>query len=358
MFEDFEEIVECAEIGDEETIDLEIDSEFHNFYANDICVSNSHCVSYGYIACQTLFLKHYYPTEFYTCLLNHVKSTKNKEEEKRWLASAIGAAMSKGISVLPPSRKSGWNWTMTGEKEISMGFSGINGFGEIAYRELCDILEKAEESFEKIRLHKFLNLPFSKFNKSAFEACLKAGIFDDWSESREYLRELRSKKRKKNIPGQMALFDLSSDEFNETLKNESYPPTTNSQKTTEFVDVCNFDLEKIQEIAIIKNELYHRSGKIIESVLNFSENGYYFFYLDGVQEAISEKGGSYLNVKLGDGISFTTLRVFPARKKDDNELYDKVKVSSNEKGYYVSEFIKNAKGFINFKNGGKFKKIK
>ena len=68
MFEEFEEIVECVELGDEETLDLEIDSEFHNFYANDVCVSNSHCVSYSYIACQTLFLKHYYPTEFYTAL--------------------------------------------------------------------------------------------------------------------------------------------------------------------------------------------------------------------------------------------------------------------------------------------------
>lgn len=320
--------------------------------------NKSHCVCYSYIACQTLYLKHYYPVEFYTSLLNHIKSNNDKEKEKQWLASAIASAMSKGIKVSPPSKKSGWDWTMTGEKEISMGFSGINGLGDKAYNELIELLGRAEETLESIKLHKFFSLPFSNFNKKAFEVCVKAGIFDDWSESREYLIELKNKKKTKQIPGQLAIFDLNSDEFNSTIKSDSYPSTTEIQKNREFVEVCNFDLNKIKEMAVIKSELYKRTGRVVESILNFSENDFYFFCLDSVQETMSEKGGTYLNLKVGDGISTTSLRVFPARKKVEGDIYDFIKANSQNKGVYISEFVKNAKGFINFKPNAKIKRIK
>jgi hypothetical protein len=92
--------------------------------------------------------------------------------------------------------------------------------------------------------------------------------------------------------------------------------------------------------------------------LNFSENDYYFFYLENVQEAISEKGGSYLVLKVGDGIGSVNLRAFPARKKIDGDIYDVLKANSQNKGVYISEFVKNAKGFVNFKQNAKFKRIK
>jgi DNA polymerase-3 subunit alpha len=320
--------------------------------------NKSHCVSYSYIACQTLYLKHYFSTEFYTALLNHVKSNNDKEKEKIWLTSAIASAMSKGIKIAPPSKKSGWDWTMTGDKEISMGFSGINGFGDKAYEELMDLLNRANEKLETIKLYKFLNLPFSKFNKKAFEVCVKAGVFDDWSESREYLIELKSKKKKKEIPGQMALFDLNADEFNTVVKNESFASTNSIQKNREFVEVCNFDLRKIEEVAQIRRELLKKAGRVIESILNFSENDYYFFFLDNVQEMVSEKGNKYLNIKVGDGISMTSLRVFPSRRKVEGDIYDLIKSNAQNKGVYISEFVKNAKGFINFKTNAKFKRIK
>ncbi|MFA5652466.1 MAG: hypothetical protein WC933_03825, partial [Candidatus Paceibacterota bacterium] len=110
LYEKFEKIIEIEEIGEVETYDLEIDSEFHNYYANDVCVSNSHSVSYSYITAQTLFLKHYYPTEFYVALLNHPKSNNNKEKEKQWVQSAILSAMSKGIEIVPPTIQSNWEW--------------------------------------------------------------------------------------------------------------------------------------------------------------------------------------------------------------------------------------------------------
>jgi len=266
--------------------------------------------------------------------------------------------MSKGIKFASPSKKCGWNWTMTGEKEISVGFSGINGLGDKAYGELMGLLERSGETLESIKLHKFFSLPFSKFNKTAFGVCVKAGVFDDWSDSREYLIDLKAKKKKKDIPGQMALFDLNSDVFASALKNTTHPPTTPEQKNFDFIEVCNFDLKKIEEMAEIKNQLHQKAGRAIESILNFSENDFYFFYLDSVQEAVSERGISYLNLRVGDGISTTSLRAFPPRKKTEGDIYEVLKVNAHNKGVYVSEFVKNAKGFINFKSNAKFKRIK
>ena len=357
----FEHIGYNTYLGEIDTMDLEIDSEFHNFYANGICVSNSHCVCYSYIACQTLFLKHYYPTEFYTALLNHPKNGSGsdaKEKERQWLASTIAAAMSKGIIIRPPSKKSGWNWTMTGDKEISIGFSGINGFGDIAYNELINLLSRSSETLETVKAHTFFSLPFSAFNKKTFESCVKAGVFDDWSDSREYLNELKAKKKKKEIPGQMALFDLNSDVFSVSLNSSSHTPTTLEQKKKEFIEVCNFDLDKIEEVVEIKNQLLKQTGMIIESILNFDENGYYFFYLENIQVATSDKGSEYLVLKVGDGISSMSLRLFQPRKKTDGDMYDYIKTQGVIKGLYITEFVKNAKGFTNFKSGAKIKRIK
>jgi len=358
MFEEFEEIIECAEIGDQKTLDLEIDSEFHNYYANGICVSNSHCVSYSYIAAQTLFLKHYYPTEFYASLLNHPKSNASKEKEQEWLANSIAAAMARGIKITRPSRKSGWNWTMTGKKEIAMGFSGINGLGEKAYLELVGFLNLENLTLETISMNKFFELPFSVFNKTAFSSCLKAGVFDDWSTSREHLLGLKLLKRKKRDPRQLALFDLNSEEFNTDLKNHEYLPTSEEEKQRDFIEVCNFNLKRIEELGKIKKELEEKAERPIESILNFSKNDYYFFFVDGISFATSAKGGEYIVIKVGDGISHTTLRVFPARKKTKDDLYDLVRDNVEIGGVYISEFVKNQKGFINFKRNAQFKRIR
>jgi len=323
--------------------------------------NKSHCVSYSYVACQTLFLKKYYPTEFYTSLLNHPKkgSGKNaKEKEQQWLASTIVAAMSKGIEIVPPSRKTRWQWTMTGEKEISVGLSAINGFGEKAYDEMMKLLEFESTSLEKVTLSKFFSLPFSAFNKGAFGACVKAGVFDEWSESREHLLELKQKKKAKRDPRQRALFDLDSEEFNVSLKSTNHPPTPYEQKRAEFAEVCQFDLDKIKELSKLKTELAERAGMQIESILNFSEDGFYFFFVEKLETAYTVKGNEYLIIKVGDGIGTTRLRVFPPRQKRKESFMDKMIKEAKPGGVYVSEFVQNEGGFINFKDGAKFGRIK
>lgn len=320
--------------------------------------NKSHCVSYSYIAAQTLYLKHYYPTEFYASLLNHCKSNNDKVKEYQWLAATISAAMSKGIKIKYPSLKTGWDWTMTGDNEISVGFSAMNGVGDIAYKELLFLLEREQDTLETISMAKFLQLPFSKFNKRAFDSCLKAGVFDEWSKSRKFLEELKNKKKKKRDPKQMALFDLNSDELlSQTINSDGYPETTKDEKRKQFVEACNFDLERIEYMGFVRNELFKQGGRQFASIMEFSEDDYYFFVLDSINEVVSEKGTKYLDLRCGDGISTTSVKVFSPRRKTEVNMYDKVKENAQPGKIYISEFVKNGKGFINFKPNGQFKKV-
>jgi DNA polymerase-3 subunit alpha len=322
--------------------------------------NKSHSLSYSYLAMQTLYLKHYYPTEFYTALLNHPKSGK-KEKQQQWIGSAIASAMSKGIEIKMPSRKSGWRWTMTGEHEISMGFSGINGLGPIAYEEMLELIENIKvkegnpkKTLETVSMSVFFRLPFSKFNKSAFTACLKAGVFDDWSESREQLIALKAKKKKKVDVHQTVLFDMNDPSFDIPVKKDEnkYPPTTWAEKRHDFLEVCNFDLDKIKYIQEIKADVNARAkrDKPVETIINFDDNDYYIFVVESFKVSLTKTGKEYLTLRVGDGISFTTLRAFQPVATDLQPL-----LAAN--GIYVAEFIKNEKGYVNFKRGTRIVRV-
>ena len=318
--------------------------------------NRSHAVCYGYLAMRTLFLKHYYPTEFYTALLNHPKDSGKKEKVQEWLAASIAAAMSRGIKILPPSLKSGKEWTMTGDKEISMGFSGINGLGDIAYAELVSLVSKKKgkddknKTLETISMAEFFELPFSKFNKTAFESCVKAGVFDGWSESRAYLNHLKSKKKKKVVPNQIMMFDMGGEEFDLKIDTSEFPKTSLEEKKSGFIEVCNFDLEKIERITNIRTNINKLSKRPIENIVNFEDDNWYFFILEDIKESTAKTGTKYLTLKVGDGIGSTNLRVF-------SPMADKIRPELAVGCVYISRFEKNQGGFVNFKRGAQFKKL-
>ena len=349
----FEEIIKIEEVGEVETYDLEIDNEFHNFYANNICVSNSHSVAYAYIAMQTLYLKCYYPEEFYCSLLNNTKNGGSLEEKKEWMTKTIASAVAKGLKVLPPSRKSKWDCTITNEHEITLGFSLVKAFGEVAYEELMSLVENTGNTLETIKMSAFFSLPFSKFNKSAFGACLKAGVFDEWSSSREYLASLKAKKRKKTDPNQGMLFDIN--EIQSGLRSDSSvnPPTNEMEKITSFEEVCGFDLNFINRVARINKAILEKSEKEkthIDPITAFNDSGDYFFFVHDIRYLMTQKNTEYLEIKVGDGVTTTKIRAF-------GDLAQKLKPELQKGAVYLSQFVENDKGFVNFKRNAKFKMI-
>ena len=350
----FEKLIHVEEIGEVDTYDLEIDSPYHNFYANGICVSNSHSVSYGFIAMQTLYLKHYYPTEFYAALLNNAKGSGDKEDEKTWMENALASAISKGISIKPPSRRSEWMCSATSNKEITLGFSLINGFGEVAYQEMVDLIATKNKPFHELSMTAFFELPFSKFNKSAFAACLKAGVFDDWANSREYLLFLKTKKKKKVIdPNQMTVFDMEEITIGTRMDDTKYLPISEEERLSQFIEVCGFDMTHIERVANIKRAIEEKSAassSSVEPITNFNGEGPYYFFLNDIRYLKTKTNKDYLELSVGDGIAKTKIRIF-------EPMVAKISPELERNAVYMTQFTENEKGFKNIKRNAKFKKI-
>jgi DNA polymerase III subunit alpha len=303
--------------------------------------NKSHSVCYSYLAMQTLFLKHYYPTEFYCALLNHQKSFTDKDKEKQWLTSTILAAMTKGIRILPPNRKSKWEWTVMGENEIAMGFASINGMGEIAYQELL------ANNIGGMTKEVFLGTPFKKFNKGNFEACLKAGLFDDWTKSREELIELRKIKIK-----DIKQYDIFGNVgFDTVALNKKFPETTEDEKHLEFMEVCTIDLKLLERISNIK-KMFTEEYKInIEPVTNFNNpKNFYYFMLVAIEEKTSAKGNKFYSLTIGDGAAIKRVVMW-------SDVYVKLREILNVGDFYVTKFTKNNSGFLSFNAAAAFRKV-
>jgi DNA polymerase III alpha subunit len=299
--------------------------------------NRSHAVSYSYVAMQTLFLKRYYPTEFYTALLNHAK------DDDEWLSSAIMGAFSKGIKVVPPKRQSKWEWTMLDDETIMMGFSSINGMGEVAYNELQDV------DISNVKKDEFFMHKFNKFNKANFEACLKSGMFDDWSDSREELMEFRKVKMKQNVM-QLDLFGQNSfDIVQESFKGK-FEPTPHEQKYKEFIEVCTLDLDLFNKISNIKKEFQANYGIDIEPVTSFEDpDRYYFFVLKKLEPRVSKNNKNYWSVELSDGGSSVKMVIW-------EDVYDRLKDMLEVGGIYLTKFSKD-KNWLRFQDGAQFRKI-
>jgi hypothetical protein len=162
------------------------------------------------------------------------------------------------------------------------------------------------------------------------------------------------KKKAKVSANQGVLFDMNDPAFDIPVKKEEskYPPTSEMSKRSDFIDVCNFDLEKIKYILEIKNDVNKRAkrDKPVETVINFDDDDYYIFVVETFRLMQGKTGKEYLTMKVGDGISFTTLRAFEPTVKDLLPL-----LATN--GIYVAEFAKNEKGYINFKRGTRIVRV-
>lgn len=309
--------------------------------------NKSHSVSYAYIAMQTLYLKHYYPVYFYTALLNEQKSSNaGKDKEKQWLTQTISAAISRGITIKPPTRQASWRWSMTGPNEITMGFSSMNGMGDIAYQELKSNLAIKGKKFNEVSMAAFFDTSFTKFNKTSFRSCLQAGMFDDWSTSREYLMFLRdkSKRKKPKDAAQFAMFDMDEIGYTHKVDHLKYPATSDIEKQEQFMGVCGFDMEEINRVSTIHTRMDEMNTKSKDTILplpHYTEEGFYWFIIQDIFFRKTKKGKDFVSILASDGIDSLKFNIFPP-------VSEKLLPQLQKQAVYVGKFKRNDKGFLNF----------
>lgn len=167
--------------------------------------NKSHAAAYAVLAYRTAYLKHHYPVEFMTALINSFVGSSDK------VAEYVYSAKRQGIRTLPPDvNKSRARFSVEGGA-IRFGLAGVRGVGS-AVMENMVVCRERDGQFRSF-------FDFCErtggLNKRMLEALICAGGFDSMGVRRAQLLTVYEQAldgaaaaRKVREAGQMSLFDL------------------------------------------------------------------------------------------------------------------------------------------------------
>ena len=170
--------------------------------------NKSHAAAYAVLAYETGYLKHYYPTEFMAALMTSVMG------DFKQTARYIRNCHDMGIKVLPPDVNLSYAKFTVKDGSIRFGLRGVKNVGDGAIEAIIKTREQKglpKDIFTFIR-----NLDITEVNKKAVESLIKAGALDCFSDNKaamlgiyESLMETAQNEAKKNVKGQISLFDMA-----------------------------------------------------------------------------------------------------------------------------------------------------
>ncbi len=209
----------CVRNGVPEQVANEIYDEMISFAS--YAFNKSHAAAYGVVAMQTAWLKRYYPVQFMAAMLNSVYGNTGK------IAGYIQYCRGRGIAVLPPDvNRSRWKFTVDqdaeGKPAILFGLGAVKSVGENAVNAIRRERESRgpyQDIFDFCR-----RVDPTECNKRVVESLIKAGAFDRMPANRpqmlsvyEQAMDANQSSRKKNVDGQVSLFDMFGDESAQLL---------------------------------------------------------------------------------------------------------------------------------------------
>ncbi len=210
-----DEVPGCIKNGIPKEVAEQIFDEMTDFakYA----FNKSHAAAYAVIGYQTAWLKVYYPYEFMAALMTSVMDYASK------IAEYIMECRKIGIQVLPPDINQSYGHFSVFDKKIRFGLSAVKNVGRPA---IAAIIRERERNGPFVSITEFINRMESKdLNKRCIESLIKSGAFDSFGGKRSQYNMVYSaiingigQTRKKNIEGQLSLFEISDD--NDSFKDE------------------------------------------------------------------------------------------------------------------------------------------
>ena len=198
------EIQGCVRNGVPEDIANKIFDDMIDFakYA----FNKSHAAAYGVVSYETAYLKAYYPVEFMAALITSVMGNTDKVVEYIRECSALD------IEILKPDiNKSFGKFSVEGHN-IRFGLAAVKNVGVNVINNIIKERELNGDFKDFADLVK--RLDSKDLNKRVLESLIKCGAFDNISDNRaslmmgyEKLLDSVSMDRKKNVKGQISLFD-------------------------------------------------------------------------------------------------------------------------------------------------------
>ncbi len=179
--------------------------------------NKAHAACYAVVSYQTAYLKYYHPVEFMAALMTSVIDNPGKVSEY------IYACRQMGIELLPPDVNEGEVGFSVGRTGIRYGLSAIKGIGRPV---IAALTKEREANGVFTGLKDFVDRMADKdINKRMLESLIKAGAFDSIPGTRKQLMHVYAgvmddvqQGRKKNMAGQLSLFDFAGEEEKEEFE--------------------------------------------------------------------------------------------------------------------------------------------
>ena len=348
------EIAGCVRNGIPENIAEEIFNQMVSFA--EYAFNKSHSAAYAVIAYETAYLKYHYPVEFMAALMTSVMGDAGS------IAKYIRNCTEMGIEVLPPDvNESGKKFTVKDGK-IRFGLLGVKNVGAGAIDAI--IKAREEKGLPKDIFQLINNIDIHQVNKKAMESLIKAGALDSLDPNRaahmaiyERLIESAQNDSKKNIEGQMSLFQINAEEMEAENSGAKLPDVANFSKE------ILISLEKeMLGVYLSDHPLKDYEEQINRLISVTSED------LAHVQDQ-EESGETAHNTEIYDGMKATMAGIITSKKQlvtknnkmmafvDMEDLYGNVEVVVFPNVYEKSgalireDALVVVKGTINFKEG-------
>ncbi|MBE5821513.1 MAG: DNA polymerase III subunit alpha [Clostridiales bacterium] len=220
--------------------------------------NKSHAACYAVVSYQTAYLKAYYPVEYMAAIMNSFIGNQNK------ISQYIEDCKKNEIEILKPDINKSFEKFTAIENKIMFGMASIKNVGDAAVKAIVKEREKNGAYIDFIDFCE--RISSEQVNKKCVESLIKGGVFDNLGQTRatllasfERILDGINNDNKKNIEGQVSMFDIG------TAKQEK-------SKKYEYIIVNNQD--KKQMLADEKDMLgIYVSGHPLDSVrdLIFSE---------------------------------------------------------------------------------------
>lgn len=183
--------------------------------------NKSHAAAYAVVSYRTAYLKTYYPPEFMAATLNSFLGNLDKVPEY------INECKRLNIEILSPSINKSYTKFAVYGNTIRFGLGSIKNVG-IGAVELI-VKERKERGEYKSFTDFCERISGEAVNKKCIESLIKAGAFDEFGKNRatliasyEGILDTIGNVTKKNIQGQVSIFDIGSKDENLEENKYSY----------------------------------------------------------------------------------------------------------------------------------------
>ena len=220
----------CVRNGiDEKSADKIFDemAEFAKYAFN-----KSHAACYAVVAYRTAYLKAYYPAEFMAATLNSFLGNLDK------IPQYVDECKELGIEILKPEiNKSNSKFTVedvdSGNENIKkigkirFGLGSIKNVGTVPVENI--VKEREENGVYKSFIDFCERISDKGVNKKCIESLIKAGVFDEFEQTRstllasfELIIDTIQSGKKKGLDGQVSMFELGSSEQQKEMNEIKY----------------------------------------------------------------------------------------------------------------------------------------